>query len=313
MDIFPQVLISGASGLVGQALRSHLESEAVPYSTLARHATQGGSPAYFWDPYHFEFREEMRRLNGIRATIHLSGESLTDGRWTDEKKRRIRESRVRTTQSLVELLSRLERPPEVLICASAVGYYGNRGEEILTESSAPGDGFLPEVCREWEAAAAAAANLGVRVVSLRFGIILAADGGALGKMLPIFRLGAGGNLGNGHQWMSWISLLDVVRIIKFCMNDTQLEGPVNAVSAQPVPNAEFTEVLAHHLHRPAIVPAPAFALRLFFGEMADAALLSSTRAIPAKLQRSAFVFDHSSLQQAFQAVLPTNRTLESGP
>ncbi len=304
MDIFPQVLISGASGFVGHALRSHLESEAVPYSTLTRGTPQPGSSNYFWNPYRFEFREEMRRLSGIRAAINLSGESVAEGRWTAEKKRQIRESRVCTTQSLVELLARLERRPEVLICASAVGYYGDRGEEILTESSSSGTGFLPEVCREWEAAAVPAADLGIRVICLRFGVVLAEGGGALGKMLSLFRSGAGGKLGSGQQWMSWVSLPDVLRVIDFCIDTHEIEGPVNVVSAQPVTNAEFTRTLAHHLHRPALASVPAFALRLLFGEMADEALLSSTRAIPAKLQQSAFVFDHSSLQQAFQAILP---------
>ena len=304
MDIFPQILISGGSGLVGSALRSRLEREAVPCATLVR-TSRPGSAAYLWNPDHFEFREEMRRLNGIRAAIHLAGENLAEGRWTAKKKQEIRESRVRGTYSMVELLAHLEFRPEVLICASAVGYYGNRGDEILNESSAPGEGFLADVCRGWEAAAATATKLGVRVISLRFGVILAADGGALGKMLPVFRLGAGGNLGNGKQWMSWISLPDVLRAIEFCMNDGQIEGPVNVVSPQPVTNAEFTRALAHHLHRPAILPAPAIALRAAFGEMADAALLSSTRAIPARLYAAGFVFDDSTLERALQSVLPS--------
>lgn len=305
MDVFPQVLISGASGFVGRALRAQLELERIPCSTLTRSAPSLGSSTYFWDPYHFEFREEMRRLSGIRAAIHLSGENLSKGRWTAEKKRGIRESRICTTQSLVELLSRLEHRPEVLICASAVGYYGNRGDEVLTEAAVSGDGFLPKVCREWEAAASTAADMGIRVVNLRFGIILAVEGGALKEMLPVFRFGVGGNLGNGHQWMSWVSLPDVLRIIEFCINNAQIQGPVNVVSPQPVPNAEFTQILAQYLHRPAIIPVPAFVLRAVLGEIADAALLSSTRAVPAKLQQSTFAFDHPSLQRAFQAILPT--------
>ena len=246
----------------------------------------------------------MRRLNGIRAAVHLAGESLADARWTAEKKQKIRDSRVRGTRSMVELLSRLERRPEVLICASAVGYYGNRGGEILTEASTSGEGFLPEVCREWEQAAAAARDLGIRVVNLRLGVVLARNGGALAKMLPLFRLGAGGKLGDGQQWMSWISLDDVVRMIEFCMNDCSIPGPVNAVAPQPVRNAEFTRILADHLHRPALIPAPAFALRLAFGEMADAALLSSTRAVPEKLRRAGFIFNQPTLPEALQAILP---------
>ena len=303
MDIFPQVLISGSSGLVGSAFCSRLSREAVACANLVREPRPGTS-AYLWDPYHFEFREEMRRLNGVRAAIHLAGESLVEGRWAAEKKRKIRDSRIRSTQSMVELLSHLELRPEVFLCASAVGYYGSRGDEVLTEVSASGNGFLAEVCREWEEAAAAAVELGIRVVNLRFGVILAANGGALAKMLPLFRLGAGGNLGNGQQWMSWISLADVLRSIEFCMDSAEIQGPVNVAAPQPVTNAEFTQMLAHHLHRPAMIPAPAFALRLAFGEMADAALLSSTRAVPAKLQQEEFVFDHATLEQALQAILP---------
>jgi len=245
----------------------------------------------------------MRRLNGIQAAIHLSGDNLSSGRWTVEKKRRIRDSRTQTTAALVELLSRLEQPPEVLICASAVGYYGDRGEEVLTESSTAGTGFLPEVCVEWEAAADGATQRGIRVIHLRFGIVLSPDGGALAKMLPLFHIGLGGKLGNGRQWMSWISLLDVVRIVEFCMAETSLCGPIN-VAANPVTNQEFTHTLSHHLRRPALFPAPAFALRGMFGEMADAALLSSTRAIPEKLLKSGYSFEHPTLLDALQVLLP---------
>lgn len=303
MEIFPQVVIAGASGLVGHSLHRHLLANAVSCAILTRHTAQPGSTEYFWDPYHFQFRQGMRRLSGIRAAIHLSGDNLMNGRWTSAKKQRIRESRIRTTQSMVQLLSHLEQRPEVLLCASAVGFYGDRGDEILTEDSAAGHGFLPDVCREWEAAADAAINLGVRVVHLRFGVVLAPEGGALAKMLPMFRLGLGGNLGSGRQWMSWIALPTLVEIVDFCMNHHQLQGPVNVV-ANPVTNAEFTLALAHHLHRLAIVPAPAFALRMALGEMADAALLSSTRAIPAKLLKAGFVFKLPTLQDAFQQLLP---------
>jgi uncharacterized protein len=303
MEIFPQVVIAGASGLVGQSLHRHFLANAVSCATLTRHTAQPGRSEYFWDPYHFQFREEMRRLSGIRAAIHLSGDNLTAGRWTRAKKRRIRESRVRTTKSMVELLSHLGQRPEVLLCASAVGFYGDRGDEVLTEDSSSGDGFLPEVCREWEAAADAAIELGIRVVHLRFGVVLAREGGALAKMLPMFRLGLGGNLGSGRQWMSWIALPTLVEIVEFCMNHHRIQGAVNVV-ANPVTNAEFTVSLAHHLHRLAIVPAPAIALRLAFGEMADAALLSSTRAIPAKLLQAGFVFTLPTLQDALQQILP---------
>lgn len=303
MEIFPQVVIAGASGLVGQSLHRHFLANAVSCATLTRHTAQPGSADYFWDPYHFQFRDGMRRLSGIRAAICLSGDNLMDGRWTAAKKQRIRESRIRTTKSMVDLLSHLEQRPEVLLCASAVGVYGDRGDQILTEDSAAGHGFLPDVCREWEAAADAAIGLGIRVVHLRFGVVLAREGGALTKMLPLFRLGLGGNLGNGRQWMSWIALPTLVEIVEFCMDHNQVQGPVNVV-ANPITNAEFTVALAHHLHRLAIVPAPAIALRMAFGEMADAALLSSTRAIPAKLLQAGFVFKLPTLQDAFQHLLP---------
>lgn len=304
MDIFPQILISGASGLVGGALQAHFAAQGVACSTLVRHTAQPGSSAYFWDPYNFEFRQGMRRLSGIRAAIHLSGDNLTNGRWTAAKKQAIRQSRVRTTRSLVELLAHLDHRPEVLLCASAVGFFGDRGDEILTEESSTGQGFLPQVCREWEAAARAATDLGIRVVHLRFGVILARQGGALAKLLPVFRLGLGGNLGNGRQWMSWISLPTLLEIVEFCMNQQDLHGPVNVV-ANPVTNSEFTLTLARHLHRLAVAPVPAFALRLAFGEMADAALLSSTRAIPEKLLHAGFVFRHPTLQDALQQILPS--------
>jgi uncharacterized protein (TIGR01777 family) len=303
MEIFPQVVISGASGLVGRAVHQHFLANAVSCATLTRHATQPGSSDYFWDPYHFQFRDDMRRLSGIRAAIHLSGDNLTDGRWTRVKKQRIRESRVRTTKSMVELLSRLQQRPEVFLCASAVGFYGDRGDQVLTEDAHAGKGFLPEVCREWEEAADAALDLGIRVVHLRFGVVLARDGGALAKMLPMFRLGLGGNLGNGRQWMSWIALSTLVEIVAFCIDHHQIRGPINVV-ANPVTNAEFTLALASHLHRLAIVPAPAVALRLAFGEMANAALLSSTRAIPAKLLQAGFAFTLPTLQDALQQILP---------
>lgn len=303
MEIFPQIMMTGASGMVGSALARRFESQSVAYSALVRHSAPPNSSNFLWDPYHFEFREDMRRLNGARAAIHLAGDNVSSARWTAEKKHRIRVSRVQTTRSLVELLSHLDQRPEVLICASATGFYGDRGCQTLSESASPGDGFLPEVCREWEAEAAKAVELGIRVISLRFGVILARNAGALDKVLPVFRVGMGGRLGDGRQWMSWISLPDAVRIVDFCISETRLQGPVNVV-ANPVTNQEFTDILGGHLHRPAVIPAPAFALRLALGEMADAALLASTRAVPEKLLQCGFVFDHPTLHEALQALLP---------
>jgi len=242
-------------------------------------------------------------MEGMRAAIHLSGDNLGQGYWTATKKRRMWESRVATTVALVELLSRLESPPEVLVCASAVGYYGDRKDEVLTEAAPAGDGYLPELCMAWEQAAEAARQYGMRVVHLRLGMVLAKDGGALAKMLPLFRLGMGGRLGSGRQWMSWISLVDVVHIIDRVLADTELSGPINVVAPQLVTNAEFAHTLASLLHRPALVAAPAFALRAVFGEMADAVLLASTRVMPARLQQAGFPFQHATLEVALRAVL----------
>lgn len=303
MEIFPQVLIAGSTGLVGTALVRQFAHQGVPVCALVRHTPKPGDSAFLWDPYHFAFREDMRRLSGIRAAIHLSGENLSTGRWTPEKKNLIRQSRITTTQAIVELLSHLEQPPEVFLCASAVGYYGHREDQVLTEQSAAGQGFLSEVCREWEAAAEQATPMGIRVVNLRFGVILSADGGALPKIAPVFRMGFGGNLSNGRQWMSWISLPDVLRVVDFCMARPEIRGPVNVV-ANPVSNREFTHALAHHLHSPAVLTVPAFALRAMLGEMAEAALLSSTRAIPEKLLQNGFIFEHPTLPQALNSVLP---------
>lgn len=303
MEIFPQILISGADGFVGSALQRHLRKQGIPHAKLVRQTPSPGTSAFLWDPYHFQFREEMRRLNGIRAAIHLSGENISSGRWTVEKKRRIHRSRIDSTRSLVALLTQLEPRPEVLICASGMGYYGDRGDEVLTESSSSGAGFLPEVCREWEQAADTGTAVGIRVVNLRFGVILAAQGGALKQMLPLFKLGLGGTLGNGFQWMSWISLAEVLRVVDFCLAEPQISGPVNAVCPTPVTNREFTRSLAHYLHRPGLLRVPSSALTLVFGEMANAAILASTRALPAKLQGMGFTFQHSMLAAAWLSIL----------
>jgi len=221
-------------------------------------------------------------------------------RWTAAYKKEIVESRVRTTQALARLLSQLKHPPRAFLCASATGIYGNRGEELLTESSPAGTGFLAETCVAWEAATLPAT--GIRVAPVRFGVVLSPDGGALAKMLPLFRIGAGGRLGSGKQWMSWISLPDLISAI-FHLLRAEINGPINFVAPTPVTNAEFTHTLAAALHRPAIVPAPAFALRLALGEMADEALLASQRVLPEKLIQSGFRFEHPDLAAAFAVLL----------
>ena len=235
--------------------------------------------------------------------IHLAGESIAEGRWTDEKKQRIRESRVKGTKLLSDALANLSRPPKTLIAASAIGFYGNRGDEILRETSAPGQGFLPEVCIAWEKATELAMEKGIRVVNTRFGIILSKEGGALAKMLPPFRMGVGGRIGSGRQWMSWIALNDVVEGLNYVLTNESLSGPVNFVAPKPVTNAEFTKTLGRVLSRPTFFPVPAFAARLALGEMADALLLSSQRVEPVRLNDANYSFRFSELQEALSHLM----------
>jgi hypothetical protein len=242
-------------------------------------------------------------LEGINAVVHLAGESITGGRWTPEKKRRILQSRIQGTRLLAESLAGLSTPPEVLVSASAVGYYGDRGEELLDENSAPGTGFLPDVCREWENAAESASAEGIRVVTLRTGIVLSIAGGALPKMLPVFRMGLGGKIGSGRQFISWIVLEDLVGIIEFAVLNELLRGPVNAVSPDPVTNREFAKTLARVLSRPSLCALPGFAARLAYGEMADALLLASARVVPSRLKDAGYSFRFSALDNALRNVL----------
>jgi hypothetical protein len=252
-----------------------------------------------WDPAKPLAPESV---SGFDAVVHLAGESIV-GRWTEQKKRRIVGSRVPSTRYLAEALAQTSRPPRVLICASAIGYYGDRGDEVLREESVPGQQFSSELCLQWEGAAQPAAAAGIRTVNLRFGIVMSAAGGALKKMLPPFRLGVGGNIGNGRQWMSWIDLQDVTAAILHVMQTDLLHGPVNMTAPNPVTNAEFTKTLASVLSRPAIFPMPAFAARLVFGQMADELLLASQRVEPAKLLASGYVFQRPDLRQSLESIL----------
>lgn len=240
---------------------------------------------------------------GVEAIIHLAGASIAGHRWTPAWKRELRDSRVSATRNLIASLRRLRRPPQIFIAASAIGFYGNRGDEELTESSPSGTDFLAQLTVDWEAESARAAELGARVVILRFGVILAKDGGALPRMALPFRLGVGGRIGSGRQWISWVTLEDIVGIIRFALETNLLSGPANAVSPNPIQNAEFTKALGRVLHRPTIFPAPPFALRLALGEMADSLLLASQRVYPTKLQRLGFRFLHPDLEPALAAVL----------
>ena len=295
-----KILISGSHGLVGKALVKSLEAGEHEIFRLVRHAPVSDSEIE-WSPDRFSIA--LARLDGFDAVVHLAGESIATGRWDDEQKRKIRESRVRGTKLLSDALANLARPPKTLISASAIGYYGNRGDEMLTETSSPGDDFLAGVCVEWEKATAHAAEKGIRVVNTRFGIILDSVGGALAKMLTPFRMGVGGEIGGGKQWMSWIALDDVVGAIEYVLATETVKGPVNFVAPNPVRNTEFTKTLGNALSRPTIFPIPAFGVRLVFGEMADALLLSSQRVEPARLKDAAYQFDYPQLEGALSRLL----------
>jgi uncharacterized protein (TIGR01777 family) len=242
-------------------------------------------------------------LEGFDAVIHLAGENIAEGRWTEPKKVRIRESRTKPTRALSEALAKLNNPPRTLVSASAIGFYGHRGDEILREGSAPGSGYLPEVCLGWEGATASAVQKGIRVVHLRFGGVLATTGGALAKMLPPFRMGVGGKVGDGKQYMSWIALDDVMGAIHHVLITDRLIGPLNAVAPNPVTNSEFTKTLGRVLSRPTLFPVPAAAARIAFGEMADALLLASARVIPARLVETGYQFRYPELEGALRHLL----------
>ena len=296
-----KILISGSHGLVGKALLASLTQDGYEVAPLVRRQRQVGSPEVEWDPKHGVI--DVAHLEGFEVVIHLAGESIAEGRWTNEKKRRIRDSRVQGTQILSEALLKLSRPPKAFLCASAIGYYGNRGDEVLDEASKPGSGFLSIVCRQWEQATSPVAQAGIRTVNLRFGIILSPRGGALAKMLPPFRMGIGGRIGNGKQWMSWIALDDVVGAITHAISDESLAGPVNIVAPNPVTNADFTKHLGRVLSRPTLFPVPAFGARLAFGEMADALLLSSQRVMSSRLNQAGYGFVEPELAGALRRVL----------
>ncbi len=297
-----RVLITGATGFLGRRLCERLQREGHQIVALSRdperarrHVTLLES-AYRWEALTSEPPREA--FEGVEAVAHLAGETIS-GRWTPEKKRRIHESRVQGTRSLVEALSPLDERPKVLVSASAIGYYGDRGEEIVTEDAPPGTGFLADVCRDWEWEAARAEELDLRVVRLRIGIVLGPGGGALQTMLPLFKLGLGGPLGSGRQWWSWVHRDDVVGLIEFALQNEELSGPVNATAPNPIHQREFAKTLGRVLKRPAVLPAPAFALKLVLGEFANE-LLSSTRAMPERAQQAGFRFEYQELDGALR-------------
>ena len=296
-----KITISGASGLIGRRLLKALAGSGHTLQVLSRHAgtnMPGNVKVFSWDPAKGEPPADS--LCDAQVVVHLAGEPVAQ-RWTDEVKRRIRESRVLGTRNLVRAIAKLERRPAALVCSSAIGYYGSRGDEMLPESAPAGSGFLAEVCLDWEKEAAAAAALGVRVVSMRTGLVLDARGGALARMLPPFRMGAGGKLANGRQWQSWIHLDDLVGLYTLAI-ETPIAGAVNGAAPYPVTNADFTKALAAAVHRPAIFPVPAFGLKLLFGEMAEV-LLASQRVQPRQAEAAGYRFHFPQLEPALADLL----------
>lgn len=296
-----KILISGASGFAGSALSRALRAQGHTVSHLVRPGKPLGPGDVFWDPN--SATANVPAMEGFDAVVNLNGAGVAEGRWDDRRKQILRSSRVATTRVLVDSLAHLRRKPRVLVSASAVGYYGNRGDAVLTESSGHGSDFLSILGRAWEAEALRAAPLGIRTAILRLGVILSADGGALPRMARPFRLGLGGRLGSGEQWMSWISLDDVLEIIRMVICGDEWSGPINVVAPNPVPNSEFTRVLAEALHKPAFFPVPAFALRLALGEMADALLLASQRVMPTRLISAGYSFRFPAIEPALHAML----------
>ncbi len=306
------LLVTGANGMSGHALCAAARAagmRAVAVQRPARGKGAGQAPAdpetILWEPGASQPFADLEQLEGFDAVVHLAGANISAHRWTPEYKKTVLDSRTQPTGALALTLARLRRPPRSFLTASATGFYGARGEEVLTEESPAGRGFLADVCQAWEEAAAPAVSAGMRVAHMRFGVVLTPYGGALKQMLPLFRAGLGGKLGSGKAWTSWVTLDDVLAAVLHIAKTPGLTGPVNVVAPNPARNEEFTRALAAALHRPAVLPAPAFALRLAFGQLADEALLSSCRAVPAKLDASGFRFAQPGIEAAFAHLLQT--------
>lgn len=291
-------LLTGATGMLGRRLVRELGPGVVALSRDASRAAPvlPGARIVEWDA---ESAIDPSTFAGIDVVFHLAGEPVAEGRWTEEKKRRLLESRTVTTRALVDSLRHASSRPRVLVSASAVGIYGSRGDEVLTETSAPGKGFLADVCRAWEAEAAAAADLGIRVVSVRIGVVLAREGGALARMLPLFKAGIAGPLGSGRQWMPWLHVDDVMGLLKHAANVESIRGPMNACAPEPVTNRDFTRTLGSVVSRPTLVPVPRFALRVAFGQTADV-VLASQRVVPARALATGYAFRHPDLREALE-------------
>lgn len=295
------IAVTGSTGLVGTALVGALEAEGHVVQRVVRRPVRDDQHEIQWDPAAGQI--DSAAFSGVDAVVHLAGEGLAAHRWTVSFKEEIRDSRVRGTRLLCEALGGLANKPGVLVSASAVGYYGDRGEEVVDESSAPGKGFLADVCQQWEAATQPARDAGIRVVNLRLGVVLSPQGGALAQMLTPFKLGLGGVIGSGRQFLSWIAIDDLVSAIQFMLGIESLVGPVNATAPNPVTNREFTKTLGRVLNRPTVFPMPAFAARLAFGEMADEMLLSGVRAAPCVLTEAGFAFEFPELETALQQLI----------
>ncbi len=295
------VAITGATGLLGRPLVTSLRASGHRVRVLVRRREDVGTDAVFWDPQRREI--DAAALEGIDAVVHLAGENIGEGRWTDERKKLIVQSRVDGTRLIASTIAGLSKKPRVMISASAIGAYGNRGDEWLDESSHLGSGFLADVVHAWEIAAHAARDADIRVVHPRTGIVLSKEGGALAKLLLPFRMGAGGRMGNGQQFMSWVTLQDTIRAFEFALTSESLVGPVNVVAPNPVTNAEFSETLGSVMHRPSLIAAPAFALKLALGEMAQPLLLDGARIRPKQLLEAGFRFLHPTLEDALRAIL----------
>ncbi|HWR20810.1 MAG TPA: TIGR01777 family oxidoreductase [Verrucomicrobiae bacterium] len=292
------ILVTGSTGFVGSALVPFLAAGGHRITRLVRTTPEHGIAEVQWDPEAGVM--DIARLEGLDAVVHLAGENIAAGRWTAEKKVKIHDSRVGGTRLLCDSLAGLKQPPKVLVCASAIGYYGDRGDELLTEESASGTGFLAGVCREWEAAASPAVQKGIRVVHLRFGMVLSGAGGALARLLQPFKMGLGGVLGTGHQYISWIALDDLLGVIAHALTTETLQGPVNAVTPNPVTNQEFTRTLGRIIGRFTPFAMPAVAARLTFGEIADELLLASQRAQPTRLLATGYRFRYPDLEDALR-------------
>lgn len=296
-----KIAISGASGLIGTALSRSLRLDGHRVLPLVRRPVSEGEDAVQWDPAVGTI--DAAALDGVDAVVHLAGAGIGDHRWTADYKREVRESRTRGTDLVARTIASLDRPPTVMVSGSAIGWYGDTGDEAVTEAAPAADDFLAEVCREWEAATSPAEEAGVRVAHVRTGVVLSPHGGALAKLLPLFKLGLGGRMGNGRQWWSWISLDDEVAAIRWLL-DHDVSGPVNATAPEPVTNAELTRVLGSVLHRPTVVPVPAFGPKLLLGgELADSLLFTSQRVLPGVLTAEGFPFAHPTVEEALRDML----------